>query len=280
MGVGVGLHLDALVGSHTVTGPGSGRCSSAEAVVGEKLRPIGAGVCQMALARIIEPSLSSWWSNMALKKKVKDRLVLETQNAISRANVLYDRIALNGAVRNGANYSPLMNPDRRDIATFIFFEVAARYEAFCCDAFRIEVRRKFSVEPGRADNLMGSADRGLAGVMGWAAPHVVQARAQNLIGKRGFFGRFATIVAQPTYDVLTHAHKVRNRVAHSGSKAVSEYNRILGQLGVPAASRKGLSVGRLLMDYPLGSAVGDRWFNRFVAAYERVVDEFNARVVI
>lgn len=217
---------------------------------------------------------------MALKRAVKDRLIADTKNAIARANVLYERIALNGAVRSGADYAPLMNFDRRDIAAFIFFEVAARYESFCCDAFRIEVRKKFSVEPGRADNLMGSSDKGLAGVMGWASPQIVQDRARNLFGKTGFFGRLAMVVTQPTYDVLAHAHKVRNRVAHSGSKAVSDYNRILNVLGVPAGSRKGLSVGRLLMDYPAGSAVGDRWFNRFVAAYEKVVDEFDARVVI
>lgn len=217
---------------------------------------------------------------MALTRGVKDRLVADTKSAIARANVLYERIALNGAVRNGANYARLMNFDRRDIAAFIFFEVAARYEAFCCDAFRIEVRKKFSVEPGRADNLMGSSDKGLSGVMGWASPQTVQERAQNLFGKTGFFGRLAVVVTQPTYDVLARAHKVRNRVAHSGSKAVSAYNNILGTLGVPAGSRKGLSVGRLLMDYPAGSVVGDRWFNRFVAAYDKVVDEFDTRIII
>jgi hypothetical protein len=162
------------------------------------------------------------------------------------------------------------------------FDVAspAQYEAFCCEAFRIEVRKKFSVGPSRADNIMGSSDRGLTGVMGWAAPSVIQPRAQNLFGKSGFFGRFEAILTQPTFNVLAHAHKVRNRVAHSGSKAASDYNKIFGQLGVPAGSRKGLSVGRLLMDYPSGSALGDRWFNRFLAAYEKVVDEFDRHVVV
>lgn len=218
---------------------------------------------------------------MALKKAVKDRLVTQAKDSITRAGDLYSRVALNGGFVNGAiGYSPLMNPDRRDIAAFIFFEVAAQYENFCCEALKIEVRKKFSVEPKRAVNIMGSSDKGLSGVMGWAAPNVVQNRAQNLFGKSGFFGRFEPIIGKPTYDTLSHAHKVRNRIAHGGPKAISDYNKILAQLGVPAGSRSGLSVGRLLMDYPTGSAIGDRWFNRFLAAYLKVVNEYDATVII
>jgi hypothetical protein len=142
------------------------------------------------------------------------------------------------------------------------------------------VRKKFAVEPKRAVCIMGSSDKGLSGVMGWAAPNVVQTRAENLLGKSGFFGRFMAILGKPTYDILDHAHKVRNRIAHRGPKVISDYNKILGQLGVPIGSRKGLSVGRLLMDYPNAAAVGDRWFNRFLAAYLKVIEEYDRRVVI
>lgn len=173
-----------------------------------------------------------------------------------------------------------MNPDRRDVAAFIFFEVSAQYETFCCEALKIEVRKKFSVGPKLAVNIMGSSDKGLSGVMGWAAPKIVQKRAQNLFGKLGFFGRFEVILGKTTYDILAHAHKVRNRIAHGGPKASSDYNKILAQLGVPERARNGLSVGRLLMDYPNGSAVGDRWFNRFLAAYVKVVDEYEKHVII
>lgn len=217
---------------------------------------------------------------MALKKEIKDRLVTQAKTSIIRASDLYSRVALSGGFTNGAFYSPLMNPDRRDAAAFIFFEVAAQYENFCCEAMKIEVRKKFSVEPKRAVNIMGSSDKGLAGVMGWAAPNIIQSRAQNLLGKSGFFGRFEKILGKQVYDRLSYAHKVRNRIAHGGAKAVSEYNKILQLLGVPAGSRKGLSVGRLLMDYPNASAVGDRWFDRFLAAYLKVVEEYDAHVVI
>ena len=193
---------------------------------------------------------------------------------------MFARIALKGGFNDGSGYSPLMNPDRRDAATFIFFEVAAQYENFWREAFKIEVRKAFSVEPKRAVNIMGSSDKGLSGMMGWGAPNIIQSRARNLFGKSGFFGRFESILGKPTYDTLIHAHKVRNRIAHGSPTAISDYNRILPQLHVPAGSRKGLSVGRLLMDYPASSAVGSRWFNRFLSAYREVVDKYDARVLI
>jgi hypothetical protein len=34
------------------------------------------------------------------------------------------------------------------------------------------------------------------------------------------------------------------------------------------------------MDYPNAAAVGDRWFDRFLAAYLKVVEEYDAHVVI
>ncbi|HPU86388.1 MAG TPA: hypothetical protein PLE60_13755 [Candidatus Latescibacteria bacterium] len=173
-----------------------------------------------------------------------------------------------------------MNPDRRDVAAFIFFEISAQYENFCCEALEIEVRKRFGVEPKHAVNIMGSSDKGLTGTMGWGAPDVVQSRAQNLLGKSGFFGRFEDILGKPTYDTLAHAHKVRNRIAHGGTKAITDYNRILAQLGVPVRSRRGLSAGRLLMEYPGNVAQGDRWFSRFITAYQKVIEEYDRVVVI
>lgn len=217
---------------------------------------------------------------MALKNSVKQKLVYGFKKDLTRAHTIYTRIALNGAHFNGDGYRNLMNHDRRDIAQYVFFEVAAQYESFCCEAFKIEVRHRFNVEPKRAIHLMGSSDKGLVGVMGWASPSVIQSRAQCLHGKNGFFGRFEAIITKPTYDLLAHAHKVRNRIAHNGGKAVKDYNNILQQLAVPSRSRKGLHVGRLLMDYPDSSPNGSRWFDKFLKAYETVVDEFNNYVII
>ena len=217
---------------------------------------------------------------MKVKPTVKAKLVANAKLSINRAHNLYQRICINGATRSGKQHSPLMNPDRRDAATFIFFEVAAQYESFCCEAFKIEVRKKFGVAPQKAVYLMGSSDKGLSGVMGWAVPHLIQNRAQHLYGQTGFFGRFESIVTKPIYDQLSHAHKVRNRIAHNGHKAVTDYNKIIPNLGVPIGSRKGLSVGRLLMDYPHQSQIGSRWFDLFLANYEKVINEFDNHVIV
>ncbi|MGE0503765.1 MAG: hypothetical protein AB7I79_24320 [Rhizobiaceae bacterium] len=192
-----------------------------------------------------------------------------------RAEVLYDRIVVNGARRNGNNlYSPLLQPDRRDAAQFIFFEVAAQFESFCCDAFLIEVRHVFEVQPQRARYIMGSVDKALGGVMGWGAPKQLQSRARNLYGQNGFFARLETRLGNATYLRLVNAHKIRNRIAHSGGNASRDFNAILGQLQVPAASRSGLSVGRLLIDYPSNALPSDRWFFRLLEAYSELLDDF------
>jgi hypothetical protein len=217
---------------------------------------------------------------VALKKTVKDKLVKGFKDDLGRARTVFDRIALNGAYQDGDGFRKLMNHDRRDIAQYVFFEIAAQYEGFCCEAFKIEIRHRFGVEPQRAVHLMGSSDKGLAGVMGWASPHQVQSRAQALNGKNGFFGRFEKVITKPVYDRLAHAHKVRNRIAHNGGKAVKDYNKILPQMQVPQGARKGLSVGRLLMDYPSTSPTGQRWFNLFLDAYELVVNEYDKSIVI
>jgi hypothetical protein len=78
----------------------------------------------------------------------------------------------------------------------------------------------------------------------------------------------------PQTSQLVHAHKIRNRVAHSGGNASRDFNAILGNLGVPAGSRQGLSVGRLLMDYPNTAHTNDRWFFRLIGAYRSLVNDF------
>ena len=212
---------------------------------------------------------------MPVAQRIVEKLVASFRKDLTRAEALYERIALSGARKNSDDsYSPLMQPDRRDAAQFIFFEVAAKFEAFCSEAFMIEVRHEFSVQPQRAMFIMGSIDRGLIGVMGWGAPKQLQDRACRLYGMRGFFARLKTKIGDDAYQRLVNAHKIRNRIAHSGGNASKDFNAILGQLQVPATSRKGLSVGRLLMDYPSNASQEDRWFYRLLAAYRTFADEF------
>ena len=63
-----------------------------------------------------------------------------------RARDLYRRIVTHGYSRVGAKApARLSNPDRRDAAQFIFFEVAAQFEHFARTMFQAEVRSLFAV---------------------------------------------------------------------------------------------------------------------------------------
>lgn len=216
---------------------------------------------------------------MPLSQAAKQVLVNRIRRAIDRARSLYDRMVVNGMTRNHAGTPVhLRQVDRRDAAQFIFFELAAKFESFLVDAFAMEARIKFDVQPQRAEYIVGHIDRGLDGVMGWAVPRNIRDRARHLHGVSGFFARLDSLLGSTTYQRLHHAHVVRNRIAHASGSAVSQYRQILGALQVPGASRQGLSPGRLLVEYPSATAVGDRWFHRFVSAYTQCVDSFNRSV--
>lgn len=218
---------------------------------------------------------------MPLTNAVKNSLINRFQGQLARGRQMHETIVRNGMRRNaGADPTNLMNHDKRDAAQFIFFEVAAQFEDFVCEAFKMEVRQRLSVSPKRAEFIMGSADRGLEGVMGWGAPKTVRDRAMHLFGQNGFFARIIDHLGQADYDRLIHAHVVRNRIAHSGKKARTAFAGALGQLHVPAAQRQGLSVGRLLTEYPSAVPANDRWFHRFLVSYENCLHAFDAQLVI
>lgn len=167
---------------------------------------------------------------------------------------------------------PFSNPDKRDLTVFIFFEVAAAFEYFSQQSFILAIRKRYSVQPKFAVNIGGNIDRGMQGVMGWAAATKIVERARNAFGKQHFLSKLHSDLPSNHYEWLNHAHRVRNRIAHPGEQARAQVNRLLQSLGVPQASRKGLSMGRLLAEYPTGSALNDRWFHRFLAAYYSYVE--------
>jgi hypothetical protein len=216
---------------------------------------------------------------MALRP-IKTGLVATIRGQLQRARTLYDRIARNGMHIVGANPTPLRQTDKRDAAQFIYFEAAAQFEDFMFEAFKIEARNRLGISAVRVPYIIGSSDRGLTGIMGWAAPAVVRERAEHLYGKVGFFGRLNTVLPTATYQRLGYAHLVRNRIAHQGGEAAARYRNILANMTVPAGSRKGLGPGRLLLEYPAASAANDKWFYRFLTCYDDVVTSFNATVVI
>ena len=218
---------------------------------------------------------------MTVSLNVKNTLLNKFRTQLTRSQTLFDRIVKNGMTEsNGGTPTRLLQPDRRDACQFIFFEIAAAYEDFVCESFKLEVRHHFDISPKKATYIMGSVDRALTGVMGWASPRVVSQRGEHLFGKKGFFAKLHDQLNQVTYQRLSNAHKVRNRIAHGGDQSAEAYRNILHQLSVPQNSRKGLSPGRLLLEYPETANVNDKWFHRFLGAYETLANEFDSYLVL
>jgi hypothetical protein len=202
------------------------------------------------------------------KQLIIDRIETFDTDA-KRALALYKTLVTDGYTcsNNAQEATRLRQVDRRDAAQFIFFELAAKFESLSRDLFEFEVRIHLADSPKRAEYIMGNVDRGLRGVMGWASPSKLAERAENLFGKVGFFAKLKEHldhVDNTTYERLVLAHKIRNRIAHSGTK---EYREALATLQIPSSARKGCSPGRALVEYPRTAAGNNRWFHRFIAAY-------------
>lgn len=188
---------------------------------------------------------------------------------VNRARDLYRTIVLHGYTGHTAAASTrITNPDARDAAQFIFFEIAAKFEDFAKQMFQFEVRSRLQVTVTRSAFVMGDLDSGLNNKLGWGSPTRLKERGHNLFGPRSFFGSLVTNIGDPTYKTLVAAHTVRNRIAHDGGAAQTKFVKHLEGEGVPPNVRQGMSVGRYLRDYPTGSAAQDRHFFRFLAAYE------------
>lgn len=188
---------------------------------------------------------------------------------IDRARDLYRKIVLHGYTGTSAATSrKLNNPDCRDAAQFIFFEVAAKFEDFAKQMFQFEVRARLQVTAAKSAFVMGDLDSGLNNKLGWGSPLRLKERGHNLFGPQSFFGALVTNVGNPTYKTLVAAHTVRNRIAHDGGAAQAKFVKQLENDGIPKNVRQGMSVGRYLRDYPAGSTPSGRNFFRFLAAYQ------------
>lgn len=188
---------------------------------------------------------------------------------IGRARELYRKVVLHGYTRAaGASPARLQNPDTRDVAQFIFFEVAAQFEDYAKKMFQAEVRSKLRVTVDQSAFIMGDADRGLDTKLGWGSPTLLRARGRNLMGGNSFFATIHTTLGTAVFNELVAAHTVRNRIAHSGGQAQAKFVTHLKGLGIPAAQRMGMGCGRFIRDYPAGVPAGDKYFFVYLRAYE------------
>jgi hypothetical protein len=210
---------------------------------------------------------------MAAPASIKKSAVTSEVNSflenIHRARTLYRKIVLHGYFgTSAATATRLDNPDSRDAAQFIYFEIAAKFEDFSKTMFQFEVRARLGVTSARSSFVMGDPDSGVDNKLGWGSPERLKDRGHNLFGPKSFFGSLPTKVGASTYNHLIAAHIVRNRIAHAGGKAQVKFVKHLANEGIPRAQRQGMSVGRYLRDYPTGSTPTERHFHRFLAAYE------------
>jgi hypothetical protein len=171
---------------------------------------------------------------------------------------------------------PHRNVDTRDLTSYLFLEAAAKFEGFCLQAFKAEIVHWYGVTSVRADFVMGSPDNGTERTFGWADPKRLHERGQHLFPAYRYFGDFKSHTGAAVYDRLVQAHKVRNRMAHDPSVAIESINKLAAGLGVPLGHQNGLSVGRLLLEYPLGSTIKHRFFFVFLDAYEQCAQSFKS----
>jgi hypothetical protein len=198
---------------------------------------------------------------------------------IDRARELYRKIVIHGySGPNAAASTKLNNPDSRDAAQFIFFEIAAKFEDFAKSMFKAEVRSRLGVTAARSEFVMGDPDNGVDNKLGWGSPQRLKERGHNLFGPKSFFGALPTKLGAQTYKTLVGAHVVRNRIAHSGGRAPLRFAKHLEGEGISKAERQGMSVGRYLRDYPVGSTPSERQFFRFLAAYQEFATKAGAEL--
>jgi hypothetical protein len=160
----------------------------------------------------------------------------------------------------------------------LFFETAAAFESFAQEAFILCARKVFDVSPKKAEHIAGSIDNGLERIMGWAALPILVKRSKAIFGRQYFLSRLDEVLPQGHYEWLSHAHRVRNRIAHPSNTAKNQLRRLHTALGIPAAQRKGTGTGRILSDYPANAADDNRWFHRFLDAYESFCDLCENRI--
>ncbi len=198
----------------------------------------------------------------------KKALLKKFNGDMLRAKSLKRRLIQNGYYQTpAAAHKRLPNHDKRDIAEFIFFEAASQFEHFALNVFILAARSKFNVQPKRATFIIGGIDRGLQGVFGWAAPAHLKKRANALFGASHFLSKLDKKLPAGAWAALTHAHKLRNRVAHDGAQSSKALTDTFNYLSIPAASRRGMSVGRALLDYKAPNPVDRYMFEAIIVSY-------------
>lgn len=187
---------------------------------------------------------------------------------VVRARELYKKIVLHGYSGVSAATSIKLNSsDTRDAAEFIFFETSSKFEDLVKVLFQAEVRLLLAVTLTESPILTGDSVNGLDLTRDRGSPQKLRGHGSDILGLDSFFGSLDTKLGTDTYNQLVAAHIVRDRIALGWGQAQAKFVRLLGEAGIVAAQRKGMSVGRFLRDYPLGTSIAHRNFFVYLDAY-------------
>lgn len=195
----------------------------------------------------------------------------EFLQATERARELFRRLVNNGYSLKSAGKKPtrLSEPDRRDIAAYLFFEVAAKFEQFVKRTLVLEVQKTLRVNRTRAEHMIGSSADGISDSMGgWAHLSKMQERSAGILGKGAVYARAGALLKNPKAQYLSIAVTTRNRIAHG--KGNDDFTTMLGKqpVNLSAKQRKGVSPGVFLIAHPKGASMNDKWFFRLLDAYD------------
>jgi hypothetical protein len=211
---------------------------------------------------------------MAPQPKITKKAVESKTNtflkSINRARTLHIRISQNGYSKKEGkrSYTELSHPDKWEVAQFLFFELASKFEEYAKFMFQCEVRSKFKVSATRSEFVMGDPDNGLDKKFGWGSIKQLKDRGKNIFHGASFFGALPSSIGDKTYKRLTEAHTIRNRIAHDGGNAKEHFIKLLETIGMSAGERQGMSVGKFLFNHPSDVEPEKRYFFQYLEAYE------------
>lgn len=204
---------------------------------------------------------------MTLKAALRERDVF--RKAIKRAFDLYRKLSKAKIEETPTRRRGLRAPDQRDLAQFIFLDVASQWEAFCVSLFALELKKMYQVRDDVAERMMGSVDGGR--IQGYADPDRIVERARVILGQTSPWVKLERKMGRPVVNFLTYSQTIRNFIAHAGiGRGREKFHDLLATLSIPTKSRKGLSAGRLLLDYK--DSTGTIWFEALLNNYDAVAD--------
>jgi hypothetical protein len=191
------------------------------------------------------------------------------RSAVKRGFYLYEKLSKAKIEEQPGKHRGLRAPDQRDLAQFIFLDVAAQWEAFCVSVFALELKKLYRVGDSVAERMMSNVDGGR--IQGYADPDRLVDRAEALFAASSPWVSLKNDLGAPVINYLTYAQTVRNFIAHAGiGKGRERFHDLLAALNIPKGVRKGLSAGRLLLDYK--DSTGKPWFRALLDNYVVVAD--------